>query len=322
MAKPKVAFYWCSSCGGCEEAVVDLNEDILKVVEAVDIVFWPVALDFKYSDVEKMADGEIAVSFINGAIRMDEQEEISQLLRKKSQTVIAFGSCSHMGGIPGLANFSDRQALLDRVYLEIPGKANPDKVIPREKSTVDGHELTLPRFWDNVKMLNEIVDVDYYLPGCPPQPDTIRDALAAILKGTLPPKGAVLSPSKNLCFDCPRRQTKPEMLCIDQVRRIHEVQVGPNECFLAKGVICLGPATRSGCGEKCIKANMPCRGCYGPCDGVTDQGAAFLSAFASNIDATDEKAIEEVFRTFDDIAGTVYRFSLPASLAEKGVLRK
>ena len=70
MAKPKVAFYWCASCGGCEEAVVDLAEGILKVVEAVDIVFWPVALDFKRSDVEAMPDGAIDVSFINGAIRM------------------------------------------------------------------------------------------------------------------------------------------------------------------------------------------------------------------------------------------------------------
>jgi len=85
MAKPKVAFYWCASCGGCEETVVDLNEDILKVVDAVDIVLWPVALDFKRKDVEAMKDGEIAVSFINGAVRLSEQEEMVKLLRKKSQ---------------------------------------------------------------------------------------------------------------------------------------------------------------------------------------------------------------------------------------------
>ena len=78
MTKPKIALYWCSSCGGCEESVIDLAEDILKVVEAVDIVFWPVAMDFKYSDVEAMADGEISASLINGAIRMDEQEHIAK----------------------------------------------------------------------------------------------------------------------------------------------------------------------------------------------------------------------------------------------------
>jgi len=84
MAKPKVAFYWCASCGGCEEAVVDLAEKILDVVAAVDIILWPVALDFKYKDIEAMDDGSIAVSFINGAIRTEEQEHIAKLLRQKS----------------------------------------------------------------------------------------------------------------------------------------------------------------------------------------------------------------------------------------------
>ena len=85
MAKPKVAFYWCASCGGCEEAVIDLNEFILDVVAAVDIVLWPVAMDFKYDDIRNMEDGEITVSFINGAIRLSEQEEIVKLLRQKQK---------------------------------------------------------------------------------------------------------------------------------------------------------------------------------------------------------------------------------------------
>ena len=66
MSKPKVAFYWNSSCGGCEEAVVDLAEGVLPVVVAVDIIFWPVALDFKKSDVEAAAKrvlkGRLSVS--------------------------------------------------------------------------------------------------------------------------------------------------------------------------------------------------------------------------------------------------------------------
>ena len=88
MSKPKVAFYWCASCGGCEEAVVDLEEKVLDVVNAVDIILWPVALDFKYEDVEAMEDNSIAVSFINGAIRTGEQEHIAKLLRKKSPLVL------------------------------------------------------------------------------------------------------------------------------------------------------------------------------------------------------------------------------------------
>ncbi|MEK7750476.1 MAG: oxidoreductase, partial [Acidobacteriota bacterium] len=80
--KPKVAFYWCASCGGCEEAVIDLAEKVLDVVAAVDIVFWPVALDFKTKDVEGMADGSIVATFLNGAIRNSEQEEMAHLLRR------------------------------------------------------------------------------------------------------------------------------------------------------------------------------------------------------------------------------------------------
>ena len=100
--KPKVAFYWCASCGGCEEAVVDLAEKILDVVAAVDIVFWPVALDFKKADVEAMEDGSILAAFVNGSIRTTEQEEMAHLLRRKAKVLVAFGSCAHLGGIPAL----------------------------------------------------------------------------------------------------------------------------------------------------------------------------------------------------------------------------
>src|SRR5208283_2232889 len=92
--KPKIAFYWCASCGGCEEAVVDLAEEILDVVAAVDIVFWPVALDYKRHDVVQMPDGSILATFLNGAIRTSEQEEMAELLRRKSKLMVAFGSCS------------------------------------------------------------------------------------------------------------------------------------------------------------------------------------------------------------------------------------
>jgi F420-non-reducing hydrogenase small subunit len=111
MPKPKVAFYWCASCGGCEETVVDLAEDILGVVEKVDIVLWPVAMDFKYKDVEAMEDKSIVATLLNGAIRSSEQEEMAVLLRRKSLYLIAYGSCAHMGGIPSLANQFERDQL-------------------------------------------------------------------------------------------------------------------------------------------------------------------------------------------------------------------
>jgi F420-non-reducing hydrogenase small subunit len=315
--KPKVAFYWCASCGGCEEAVVDLAEDILKVVEAVDIVFWPVALDFKKKDVEAMEDGSIAVSFINGAVRLSEQEEMVKLLRKKSQLVVAFGSCSHLGGIPGLANFWNKETIFQYAYKKSPSTDNPEGTTPQEKTIVDGKELYLPSFYDTVYALNQVIDVDYYLPGCAPPKDLIMNAVQAILEGKLPPKGAVLSPNKSLCDDCERNDSKPEKLEISEIKRPWEVMIDPEKCFLAQGIICMGPATRTGCGERCIEANMPCRGCFGPTDQVFDQGAKFLSALASILGTDNEEEIEKIIQTIVDPAGTFYRFSLPVSIMRR-----
>ncbi|TEU04090.1 MAG: oxidoreductase [Dehalococcoidia bacterium] len=319
MAKPKVAFYWCASCGGCEEALVDLNEDLLKVADAVDIVLWPVALDFKRKDVEALSDGEIAVSFINGAVRLEEQEEMVKLLRQKSGLVVAFGACAHLGGIPGLANFWNRETIFQRQYIEVPTMENPDGVTPKLKTTVDGFELTLPEFYDTVKTLDQTIPVDYYLPGCPPPPDLILNAVNAILEGKLPEKGAVLAPNKALCDSCPRKDSKPEKLSIKEIKRPWQIKIDPEKCFLDQGLICMGPATRSGCGETCITANMPCRGCFGPVDGVIDQGAKGLSMIASILGIEEEEKMteEDVTRLIEGIAdpaGTFYRFSLPASL--------
>jgi len=318
MVKPKVAFYWCASCGGCEEAVVDLNEDILTVADAVDIVLWPVALDFKRKDVEALSDGEIAVSFINGAVRLEEQEEMVKLLRQKSQLVVAFGACAHLGGIPGLANFWDRETIFQRQYKEVPTVDNPEGITPQLKTTVDVGELTLPEFYDTVKTLDQTIPVDYYLPGCPPPPDLILNAVNAILEGKLPEKGAVLAPNKALCDSCPRKDSKPEKLSIKEIKRPWQIVIDPEKCFLDQGLICIGPATRSGCGETCIRANQPCRGCFGPVNGVADQGAKALSMIASILGIEEEGMTEEevakLIEGIADPAGTVYRFSLPASL--------
>jgi len=293
MTKPKVAFYWCASCGGCEEAVVDLNEDILKVTDAVDIVLWPVALDFKKKDVEALSDGEIAVSFINGAVRTAEQEEMVKLLSQKSGLIVAFGSCAHLGGIPGLGNFCTRDEIFQTAYKDSPSTENPEGTVPQEKTDIGIGELTLPEFYDTVKTLDQTISVDYYLPGCPPPPDLIMNAINAILTGQLPEKGAVLAPNKAQCDTCPRADTRPEKLSMAEIKRPWEIKIDPEKCFLVQDLICLGPATRSGCGETCIRANMPCRGCFGPVDGVIDQGARALSAIASILGLEGEEKMTE-----------------------------
>jgi F420-non-reducing hydrogenase small subunit len=318
--KPKVAFYWCAACGGCEEAVVDLAEDVLAVVEAVDIVFWPVALDFKREDVEALADGELAASFINGAVRTSEQEEMVELLRRKSTAVVAFGSCAWLGGIPGLANLYSRDEILDRVYREAPSLANDEGALPVEETRVPEGLLSLPAFDESVRTLDQVIDVDYYLPGCPPPVHLIQAAVTALVEGTLPEKGTVLAPDVALCSECPRLPTKPERPFVKGFRRPHEMLVDPDVCLLAQGLVCLGPATRAGCRAVCIAANMPCTGCMGPTSGVADYGGKALSAIASLLESSDEDEVAELAGTVADPVGTLYRYSLPRSLLFARVL--
>ncbi len=312
-AKPKVAFYWCASCGGCEEAVVDLNAALLDVAAAVDIVLWPVALDFKYHHIEAMAKNEIAVSFINGAIRTDEQAHVAEMLREKSGLVVAFGSCSHTGGIPGLANLTSREEIIKRSYYESPTVVNDDKTVPLVKSSTHGGEVTLPAFWEQVHALDQLIDVDYYLPGCPPMPEGIGAAVNAILTGELPDKGTVLAPDIALCESCERRKTRDPKTKITKIYRPHEIEADPHKCFLEQGIICMGPATRGGCGEACINGNMPCTGCYGPPSSVQDQGAKMLAAVASMFDSKTRDGALELAEQVVDPAGTFYRYAVPAS---------
>ena len=313
MSKPKVGFYWCASCGGCEEAVVDLAEDILDVVAAVDIAFWPVALDFKKTDVENLKDKELAVCFINGAIRNSEQCEMVELLRRKSGLVVAFGSCAQLGGIPALANLANKSEVMQEAYFNVPSVTNGDRTLPTEKLNVDEGELTLPSLWNTVKTLDQVIPVDYYLPGCPPPVKLIKNAVGAILEGKLPEKGAVLAPDNALCDECPRRDSKPTEMSLKEFKRPSQIKVDPEKCLLAQGLLCLGSITRSGCEALCVKANMPCTGCMGPTSHVKDYGAKALSAITSIVDAKEANDIEKILKDIVDPVGTFYRYSLSAS---------
>lgn len=315
MEKPKIALYWCASCGGCEEATVDLAERLLELAEKVELVFWPVAMDFKVEDVEKLPDGSITASIINGGVRLSEHEKIVKLLRKKSKYVIAYGACACWGGIPGLANLSSRKELFERVYFDNPTVVNPEKRLPQTKVEEEGAELELPEFLPSLKPLDQVVEVDYYIPGCAPTPDVTWKALEALLSGNLPPKGAVIGASdRALCYECPLNESKPEKMLIDEFKRPQEFEPDPEKCLLAQGLPCLGPVTRGGCGALCINANMPCTGCFGPLDRVRDYGGKALSFLASLLNANDEEEAERKLARLVDPVGLVYKYYLPASM--------
>ncbi len=312
MSKPKLALYWAASCGGCDIATLEVGEAILDVADFFDIVFWPVAVDFKYHHVEAMQDGEIDLCLFNGAIRTSEQEYLSRLLRRKSKALVAYGSCAYEGGIPGLANVANREQVFRRAYLEAPSTSNPKGVTPQTMSRVEEGRLELPEFYDTVQTLNQVVPVEYYVPGCPPVAEQTLAVVEAVMSGALPPPGTVVGAGeKTVCEECPRERTDEKK--VKEFKRIHLTHTDPDKCLLEQGVICIGPATRSGCGGLCVSAGMACRGCYGPTAGVTDQGTKMLSALSAVIDSNDPDEIAAIVDSIDDPLGYFYRFGLPHS---------
>jgi len=324
--KLKIGLYWAASCGGCEIAVLDMNEKILDLVNIADIVFWPVAIDVKYKDVEAMPDKYIDVCFFNGSVRSEEQEHMAKLLRQKSKTLVAFGSCAQEGCVPGLANLHDRKEIFSKVYLQSKSISNPEAVVPNTRTEAKEGELKLPEFYDTVKTLDQTVDVDYYLPGCPPPVKLIVNAVEAIAKNELPPKGSVLAPLKSVCDECPRKKENKK---ISKIYRVHEKAPEPERCLLEQGIICMGPATRSGCGAQCLTVDMPCTGCGGPCPNAPEQGSAMLGALASIMGlegeqehyATEEE-VEKLMSQIKDPVGTFYMYSLPSSILRRKVMKK
>lgn len=311
-----------ASCGGCEISVLDIDEKILDLLEVAEVVFWPVAMDVKYEDVESFPDGYMDLCLFNGAIRTEEQEELAKLLRRKSKTMIAFGSCAHLGGIPGLANTSDSEGIFQTVYLDSPSTPNPENHVPRTEVEVEEGVLTLPKFHDAVKALNQVVRVDYYVPGCPPSTKLIEDAIEVIVTRNPPSIGSVLAPMRSVCDECPRPKEEKK---IPRLRRITEFEPCPDDCLLDQGIICMGPATRGGCEARCISANMPCTGCGGPCPQALEQGSAMISALSTVVGLPCENERhhpESLVQQLKDPLGIFYKYGLPASLLNRKVRRR
>jgi F420-non-reducing hydrogenase small subunit len=326
--KPKLAMYWASSCGGCEIAVLNIGEHILTVDAVFDVAFFPCIADFKVKDVRSYPDGHIDLCLFNGAIRNSENEEMAHLLRQKSKVLVAFGSCAYEGCIPALSNLTSKDETFQTVYLDNPSIDNPLGVLPQPSYQAAEGELELPVFYNTVKSLGQVVDVDYIIPGCPPEPHQIWAVLqvvvAALTEGAaLPPPGSIVGAgSVAVCEECERvKQDK----AIRRFFRPYEIMPDPEQCLMEQGIVCMGLATRSGCGALCPEVGMGCRGCYGPLDGVEDQGAKMLAAIASVIDvgkpgedeAEIERRLDEAIDTIADPAGTFYRFSMAHSILRR-----
>ena len=289
MGKIKVATGTLQGCFGCHIALLDLHEEILDLLPAVDIVRSPI------NDVKEVP--EVTLGILDGSICNDENEHVAKEFRKQSKVILALGTCACFGGVQGLRNLFKLDDITQRGYVDT-------------ESTVDGHVPSgpdIPKLKKHVQALNGVIKVDYMLPGCPPTPAMIKKALVALVNGQEPEL-----PKKNLCHECTR--THKEMyvpkreFITNSVTSIMELDnIDEDLCFLEQGVLCMGPVTREGCESRCVKGNTPCRGCMGPTDNALEQGAKMINSLANILPAGGLMFME-------DVVGIGYRYTLPVSI--------
>ncbi len=272
------------SCAGCEMALLNLGEGLLDLLPRLEFVHLPLLLDHKYCGPDGAGDPrcldipEAEVGLISGHIRNTEHLELAQTMRARCRVLIALGTCATHGGIPALANQFSEADILERYYRS--GETTDPAPDPDDPA--------LPGLLPRALALDEKVKVDLSLPGCPPHPEQIAEAILALLEDRPP-----LLPSKSVCDTCPtRREGKG---AVGQVRRFLQnahyeagQPIGEMRCLLEQGFLCLGPVTRAGCagahGEvpRCLLARTPCRGCYGPVRAAGNPMLDLLNALASN----------------------------------------
>jgi len=311
----KVAEERLSICGGCECSILDLGEAIFDLLPKLEFVHFPILMDHKYygqtGEGEKLEIPDADVGLISGGIRTEEHKEIAKEMRKKCKTVIAFGSCACFGGIPALANLFVKGEVFDKVFKST-------------KSTEPGEypSVNIPPWTDRVYALDEVIKVDTSLPGCPPPPNLIAEAITAAVEN----KPFKLK-EKPVCEDCPRRpglrvllrflrrlllRSLLKSLLKREIKATAEVKrpLGPVEegrCFLSElGYLCLGHVTRAGCRGKedvprCTAAGFPCRGCFGPVRAGQDMMKEMMDALV--IVGLNVRTIPDYVATFNRYVG-------------------
>ncbi len=294
----RLAEEWFAICGGCEVTILDIGEPLLDVLKQVQIVHMPVLMDHKlFGQTGERAEMEIPeadVGIIAGGIRSEEHKKLAQEMRKKCKTLIALGSCACFGGIPALANQYMIEELLEKVYRG--SKSTEPDGVPHDQ---------IPALTDRVYAVSEVVKVDLALPGCPTTPEMVATALTALLEN----KPFTL-PSKSVCDECPTRREKKAVSTLK--RRLEAAEFVPGKplsemrCLMEQGFLCLGPATRAGCGgsagvPRCIRAFMPCEGCFGPLSEKANPMVDMMGALSSI--GLDPKQIPDRSATFNRFAG-------------------
>ncbi len=270
-----------SGCSGCEMSLLNTGGGSLSLFDKFEILHMPILMDHKYLCCDggawEIHIPKAGVGLISGGVRNEQHLRIAEEMRRQCDIIIAFGTCAAYGGIPALMNLFEDKDLFRRYYRSAEAtdaSPNPSQVIPP--------------FLERTFALDEMIAVDFIIPGCPPHPDSITTALESIVQGKSPEL-----PLLSVCDSCPtRREGKGS---VHKIRRfVRNVRYQPDwpvsemRCLLEQGYLCMGPVTLAGCAgmnggpPRCIDVRVPCRGCHGPVRKGGNQLMDILNALASN----------------------------------------
>lgn len=169
MKKVTLASDWMAGCSGCHMSILDMDERLVALLEKVELRATPIT-DLKHPD-----EAGVDVGILEGAVNNSASEEVAKQMRKRCKVLIALGDCAVFGGVPAMRNGPGIEPALRRAYIET-------------ESTGDGHIPTDSNLavMQECRAVNQVVDVDICIPGCPPSADAIHYCLAELLEGRMP----------------------------------------------------------------------------------------------------------------------------------------
>ncbi|UUX93612.1 F420-nonreducing hydrogenase [Methanoplanus endosymbiosus] len=288
----KIAIEELAGCSGCTIAVLDLHEMILDLLNDAEIVYSPVIMD-----VKEPPEG-IDVGFVTGCVRNEENQERLEKIRKRSKILIALGTCACYGGISGLSMLSSNEEIFNTVYRNVD-TVKDDGIIPTD----------VPPFTYRAFAVGDLVKMDYYITGCPPKEQFLKQILPALIKGDQKELSR-----KSVCSECDRKMGSVENW---HLKRRYEGEPDREHCLLGQGYLCLGPVTFGRCGAACPKKNIPCHGCNGPSlDILREPCRDIYNMMVRRIADLTDRPQKEIEKELYDVAHTMYPFTIGSLIME------
>ncbi|MBX5328411.1 MAG: F420-nonreducing hydrogenase [Candidatus Bathyarchaeota archaeon] len=263
----KVNIVSLTCCAGCVSSFLNAGDALLEILsQDFDIVYSPTFVDLKEVP-------QVDLAIVEGGVRTEADEKLIREVRAKSRVLVALGICATHGGVTSLGNIISVKKLLEKEYF----------VLETSK---------LPELEDLMYPICNFVDVDYYIPGCPPMPFLIVHSLKSIVSGKTP-----IRHQSVVCTECNRKIIAAKL---DRLYGIYDKEADPNLCLVSQGFVCLGSLTREGCGAPCPRAGFTCFGCRGPTDSLLyrsrDLYSFLVKVISKRTSIPEEEVKKELYR--------------------------